>query len=144
MEFILNIPLPPQRELLSVAKLRELKRLFQIIKTPSVIFLRKNDSPLKDGAEAQIEFDVEFGQGRALSLRYDIEFNLIAADNRHISVNYYGGSKPPPYRVGYIFSIRAKHPLLFTFLSSLFSLLFSLLSSLFSLLCPSIRLSHNL
>ena len=55
------------------------------------------------------------GQGRALSLRYDIEFNLIAADNRHISVNYYGGSKPPPYRVGYIFSIRAKHPLLFTF-----------------------------
>ena len=54
------------------------------------------------------------GQGRALSLRYDIEFNLIAADNRHISVNYYGGSKPPPYRVGYIFSIRAKHPLLFT------------------------------
>ena len=55
------------------------------------------------------------GQGRALSLRYDIEFNLIAAANRHISVNYYGGSKPLPYRVGYIFSIRAKHPLLFTF-----------------------------
>ena len=52
---------------MSVAKLRELKRLFQIIKTPSVIFLRKNDSPLKDGAEAQIEFDVEFGQGLPLS-----------------------------------------------------------------------------
>ena len=41
---------------MSVAKLRELKRLFQIIKTPSVIFLRKNDSPLKDEAEARIEF----------------------------------------------------------------------------------------
>ena len=41
MEFILNIPLPPQREMLSVAKLRELKRLFQIIKTPSVIFSAK-------------------------------------------------------------------------------------------------------
>ena len=52
---------------MSVAKLRELKRLFQIIKTPSVIFLRKNDSPLKDGAEAQIEFDIEFGQGSPLS-----------------------------------------------------------------------------
>ena len=48
---------PSSRELLSEAKLRELKRLFQIIKTPSVIFLRKNDSPLKDGAEAQFKFD---------------------------------------------------------------------------------------
>ena len=72
---------------------------------------QKNDSSLYKGAFV--------GQGQALSLRYDIEFNLIAADNRHISVNYYGGSKPPPYRVGYIFSIRAKHPLLFTFHSSL-------------------------
>ena len=52
---------------MSVAKLRELKRLFQIIKTTSVIFLRKNDSPLKDGAEARIEFDIEFGQGLPLS-----------------------------------------------------------------------------
>ena len=52
---------------MSVAKLRELKRLFQIIKTPSVIFLRKNDSPLKDGAEARIEFDIEFGQGLPMS-----------------------------------------------------------------------------
>ena len=34
LKFTLNIPLPPQRELLSVAKLRELK----IINTPSVIF----------------------------------------------------------------------------------------------------------
>ena len=55
---------PSQRELLSVAKLRELKRLFQIIKTPPVIFLfQKNDSPLKDGAEAQIEFYIKCGQG---------------------------------------------------------------------------------
>ena len=36
-------------------------------KTPSVIFLRKNDSPLKDGAEAQIEFDIKFGGGLPLS-----------------------------------------------------------------------------
>ena len=32
-----------------------------------------------------------------LSLRYDIEFNLIAADNNPISANIHGGSKPPPY-----------------------------------------------
>ena len=49
---------PSGRELLSVAKLRELKGLFQIVNTPSVIFCyAKNDSPLKDGVEAQIEFD---------------------------------------------------------------------------------------
>ena len=77
--------------------------LFQIIKTPSVIFLRKNDSPLKDGAESQIEFDIDCGQGRALSLRDDIKFNLLTADNNYIFVSLFGGSKPPPYRVGYIF-----------------------------------------
>ena len=37
------------------------------------------------------------GQGRALSLRYDIEFNLIATVSYHISANFHGGSKPPPY-----------------------------------------------
>ena len=31
-------------------------------KTPSVIFLRKNDSPLKDEAEARIEFDIDYEQ----------------------------------------------------------------------------------
>ena len=40
--------------------------LFQIIKTPSVIFLRKNDSPLKDGAEARIEFDIDYEQPQNL------------------------------------------------------------------------------
>ena len=84
---------------MSEAKLRELERLFQIIKTPSVIFLRKNDSPLKDGAEAQIEFDIEFGQGQALSLRYDIEFNLTTAESSNIFANSFGRSKPLPYRV---------------------------------------------
>ena len=81
---------------MSVAKLRELKRLFQIIKTPSVIFLRKNDSPLKDGAEARIEFDIEFGQGLPLSatnyilnqingqpLRLSVYFNIILYENFH-------------------------------------------------------------
>jgi hypothetical protein len=32
-------------------------------------FSAKNDSPLKDGAEAQIEFDIKCGQGRALSAK---------------------------------------------------------------------------
>ena len=77
LKFISNILLPLTRELLSVAKLRELKRLFQIIKTPSVIFsAKKNDSPLKDGAETQIEFDIDCGQGQALSLRSHIFSNL--------------------------------------------------------------------
>ena len=83
---------------MSEAKLRELNRLFQIIKTPSVIFLRKNDSPLKDGAEARIEFDIEFGQGlhlsatnyilnqingqpQGLSLRLSVYFNIILYEN---------------------------------------------------------------
>ena len=35
-------------------------------KTPSVIFLRKNDSPLKEGAEARIDFDIDYGQPQKL------------------------------------------------------------------------------
>ena len=35
--------------------------------SPSHFLYAKNDSPLKDGAEAQIEFDIDCGQGRALS-----------------------------------------------------------------------------
>ena len=59
---------------MSVAKLRELKGLFQIVKTPSVIFCyAKNDSPLKDGAETRIEFDIDCGQGSPLSNLYEIE-----------------------------------------------------------------------
>ena len=68
-----------KRELLSEAKLRELRRLFQIIKNSLSHFSAKNDSPLKDGAEAQL--------------------NSIAADNNPISANIHGGSKPPPYTV---------------------------------------------
>ena len=80
---------PSPRELLSEAKLRELRRLFQIIKTPPVIFCyAKNDSPLKDGAEVQIEFDIACGQGRALSLRYNIKFNFIITVSRYISANF--------------------------------------------------------
>ena len=98
--------------------------MFQIIKTPSVIFCyAKNDSPLKDGAEARIEYDIKCGQGRALSLRYDIESNLELADSSFVFVGLSGGSKPPPYRVGYIFLICAKHPLLFIFQFSLLSFL---------------------
>ena len=52
------------------------------------------------------------GQGQALSLRYDIEFNLIATVSYNISANYLGRSKPLPYIVGYNFSLRAKHQLL--------------------------------
>ena len=32
-------------------------------------------------------------------LRYDIEFNLIAAVNNYVFVSFLGGSKPPPYHV---------------------------------------------
>ena len=39
------------------------------------------------------------GQGRALSLRYDIESNLKLAESSFVSANYHGGSKPPPYAV---------------------------------------------
>ena len=39
--------------------------------------------------------------GQALSLRYDINFNLNVTDNSPISANLHGGSKPPPYRVPY-------------------------------------------
>ena len=60
---------------MSVAKLRELERLFQIIKTPSVIFLRKNDSPLKDGAEARIEFNIDCDRGEPCP--YGMISNLI-------------------------------------------------------------------
>ena len=35
-------------------------------------------------------------------LRYDIEFNLIATVINYVFVNYLGGSKPPPYTIGYI------------------------------------------
>ena len=105
---------------MSVAKLRELKRLFQIIKTPSVIFLRKNDSPLKDGAEVQIEFDIACGQGRALSLRYNIKFNFIITVSRYIYVNFHGRSKPLPYMWDIIFySVQAPTSFRYSLLSFL-------------------------
>ena len=44
----------------------------------------------------------DFGQPQGLSLRYDIFFNLLTAVSYHISVSSHGGSKPPPYTVGYI------------------------------------------
>ena len=39
------------------------------------------------------------GQPQGLSLRHDIEFDLIATDNSYIFANFLGGSKPPPYHV---------------------------------------------
>ena len=42
------------------------------------------------------------GQGRALSLRFNVFSNLIVANNRYIFVGFLGGSKPPPYTIGYI------------------------------------------
>ena len=62
-------------------------------------------------------------QGQALSLRYYIESNLKLADSSFVFVGLFGGSKPPSYRVGYIFLICAKHPLLFIFQFSLLSFL---------------------
>ena len=32
--------------------------LYDFVKLPQSFFLRKNDSPLKDGAETRIEFDI--------------------------------------------------------------------------------------
>ena len=49
-----------------------------------------------------------FGQGRALSLRYDIKFNLIVAVNNYVFVNLFGGSKPPPYREKSNYSVQNK------------------------------------
>ena len=43
----------------------------------------------------------DFGQPQGLSIRYDIFFNLLTAVSYHISVSFLGGSKPPPYTVGY-------------------------------------------
>ena len=45
-----------------------------------------------------ILYEICCGQGQALSLRYDIEFNLITAESGNIFANLFGGSKPPPYR----------------------------------------------
>ena len=44
------------------------KKIISNYKNSLSHFSAKNDSPLKDGAEAQIEFDIEFGQGQALFL----------------------------------------------------------------------------
>ena len=71
--------------------------LYKFIKNPSVIFLfQKNDSSLYKGA-----FD---RQPQGLSLRFNIKFNLIAPESNFIFVSLFGGSKPPPYRVGYKFT----------------------------------------
>ncbi len=61
---------------------------------------QKNDSSLYKGAFV--------GQGQALSLRYDIEFNLIVAVNNYVFVNLFGGSKPPPYREKSNYSVQNK------------------------------------
>ena len=74
--------------------------LYDFVKIPQSFFVPKNDSSLYKGAFVR--------QGRALSLRYDIEFNLILAESSFVFVNFHGGSKPPPYTVGYIIhSIRS-------------------------------------
>ena len=95
---------------MSVAKLRELKRLFQIIKTPSVIFCyAKNDSPLKDEAKTRIEFDIDCG------LRFNVFFKF--DNSRELSyIRKFARQEQAPALHGWIYnSIRAKHPLLFTF-----------------------------
>ena len=47
---------------MSVAKLRELKKVVTNYKKLPQSFFCENDSPLKDGAEARIEFDMNFGR----------------------------------------------------------------------------------
>ena len=36
---------------------------------------------------------------------FNINFNLMTPDNKYISVNHFGGSKPPPYAVELNFRI---------------------------------------
>ena len=75
--------------------------LYDFVKSLSHFFVsKKNDSSLGEG-----DFG---GQGRALSLRYDIEFNLIVAVNNYVFVNLFGGSKPPPYREKSNYSVQNK------------------------------------
>ena len=61
----------------------------------------------------------ELAGDRRSPLRFNVFFNLTTPDYRHISDNSLGRSKPLPYIVGCYFSLRAKHPLLFTLHSSL-------------------------
>ena len=58
---------------------------------PQSFFKRKMTAPSSEGAFV--------GQPQGLSLRYDIEFNFIAAVNNYVFVSFLGGSKPPPYHV---------------------------------------------
>ena len=44
----------------------------------------------------------ELAGDRRSPLRVDIEFNLISPESSYVFVNYHGGSKPPPYTIGYI------------------------------------------
>ena len=64
--------------------------LYDFVKSLSH-FSAKNDSSLYKGAFV--------GQPQGLSLRHDIEFNLIATVSDDVSANYLGRSKPPPYNV---------------------------------------------
>ena len=45
------------------------------------------------------------GQQQALSLRYDIEFNLISTVSYYIPVDFLGGSKPPPTLFDVIYNL---------------------------------------
>ena len=48
------------------------KKIISNYKTPSVIFLRKNDSPLKDGAETQIELYIQWCRAVACCRRANL------------------------------------------------------------------------
>ena len=48
----------------------------------------------EDGAEALIKFDMKFGQGQALSLRYDMKYNLIVSVN--LQYSFSAGASPRP------------------------------------------------
>ena len=45
------------------------------------------------------------GQGRALSLRYYIEFNLTTTKSYYKHADFLGDSKPPPYAAGRKFTL---------------------------------------
>ena len=66
---------------MSEAKLRELKRLFQIIKNSLSHFSAKNDSPLKDGAEAQLN-SILYRRDRACPCPQQITYKIKSTDSR--------------------------------------------------------------
>ena len=60
------------------------------------------DEPRRGELCSPVFICYELTGDRRSPLRVDIEFNLISPESSSVFVNYHGGSKPPPYTIGYI------------------------------------------